>query len=126
MIRLTPDHIKPALILGGALTIVCGLIFGFYERAPAPKVPKEGKAGYLVQILSRQNEAEAQAAFSALQIKFASLLASRAPLIKRADLGDKGIYYRAMIGPFDNPAEASLFCGDLKAAGGQCLIQRDH
>jgi hypothetical protein len=54
-----------------------------------------------------------------------SVLGSRAPLIKRADLGDKGVYYRAMVGPFGSPEEASQFCGSLKTAGGQCVIQRN-
>ena len=47
------------------------------------------------------------------------------PLIKRADLGEKGVYYRAMVGPFGSPDEASQFCGSLKSAGGQCVVQRN-
>jgi cell division protein FtsN len=52
-------------------------------------------------------------------------LGSRSPLIKRADLGEKGIYYRAMVGPFGTPDEASQLCSSLKAAGGQCVVQRN-
>jgi hypothetical protein len=52
-------------------------------------------------------------------------LGSRSPVIKRADLGDKGVYYRAMVGPFGSPDEASQFCGSLKTAGGQCVVQRN-
>jgi len=33
------------------------------------------------------------------------VLGSHAPLIKRADLGDKGVYYRAMVGPFGSPTK---------------------
>jgi SPOR domain len=53
------------------------------------------------------------------------VLGSHEPLIKRADLGDKGIYYRAMVGPFVTSEEASQFCGSLKTAGGQCVVQRN-
>jgi sporulation related protein len=81
--------------------------------------------GYLVQVSSQRNEADAQASYRALQGKFPSVLGSRAPVIKRADLGDKGVYYRAMVGPFGSPDEASQFCGSLKTAGGQCVIQRN-
>jgi cell division protein FtsN len=81
--------------------------------------------GYLVQVSSQRNEADAQASYRALQGKFPSVLGSRAPVIKRADLGDKGVYYRAMVGPFGSPEEASQFCGSLKTAGGQCVIQRN-
>jgi len=52
------------------------------------------------------------------------VLGSRAPVIKKADLGEKGIYYRAMVGPFGSTEEASQFCGSLKTAGGQCVVQR--
>jgi len=81
--------------------------------------------GYLVQVSSQRNEADAQASYRALQGKFPAVLGSRAPVIKRADLGDKGVYYRAMVGPFGSPDEASQFCGSLKSAGGQCVVQRN-
>jgi SPOR domain len=90
---------------------------------PAPAA--SGGGGYLVQVSSQRNEAEAHASYRALQSKFQSVLGSRAPLIRRADLGDKGVYYRAMVGPFGSPDEASQFCGSLKAAGGQCVVQRN-
>jgi hypothetical protein len=95
---------------------------------PAPQIAPSGgggSAGYLVQVSSQRNEADAQASYKALQGKFPAVLGSRAPLIKRADLGDKGVYYRAMVGPFGSPDEASQFCGSLKSAGGQCVVQRN-
>ncbi|WP_439925630.1 SPOR domain-containing protein [Nitrobacter sp. JJSN] len=91
--------------------------------AQAPAAVNTG--GYVVQVSSQRNEADAQASFRALQGKFPSVLGSRAPLIKRADLGAKGVYYRAMVGPFGSSEEASHFCGNLKSAGGQCVIQRN-
>ena len=35
----------------------------------------------------------------------------------------RGIFYRAAVGPFQTAEEASKFCGDLKTAGGQCVVQ---
>ncbi|MDE2471043.1 MAG: SPOR domain-containing protein [Bradyrhizobium sp.] len=81
--------------------------------------------GYLVQVSSQRNEADAQASYRVLQGKFPSVLGSHSPVIKRADLGQKGVYYRAMVGPFGSPEEASHFCSSLKSAGGQCVIQRN-
>ncbi|MBS0532409.1 MAG: SPOR domain-containing protein [Proteobacteria bacterium] len=92
---------------------------------PQPVASSAASGGYVVQVSSQRNEADAQASFRALQGKFPSVLASRAPLIKRADLGPKGVYYRAMVGPFGSPEEASHFCGNLKSAGGQCVVQRN-
>jgi hypothetical protein len=91
--------------------------------ASAPAATASG--GYLVQVSSQRNEADAQASFRALQGKFPAVLGSREPVIKRADLGEKGVYYRAMVGPFGSSDEATQFCGSLKTAGGQCVIQRN-
>ena len=91
---------------------------------PAPNA-NAASGGYLVQVSSQRSESDAQASFKALQSKFPSVLGSQTPVIKRADLGDKGVYYRAMIGPFGTPEEASQFCGNLKSAGGQCVVQRN-
>jgi hypothetical protein len=91
------------------------------QTAPAPSA----SGGYVVQVSSQKSEADAHASFRALQGKFPAVLGSRSPLIKRADLGDKGVYYRAMVGPFGSSDEASQFCGNLKTAGGQCVVQRN-
>ena len=77
-----------------------------------------------MQVSSQRSEADAQASYKALQGKFPSVLGSHPPLIKRADLGEKGVYYRAMVGPFSSSEEASQFCGSLKSAGGQCVLQK--
>jgi hypothetical protein len=87
--------------------------------------PAASGGGYVVQVSSQRSEGDAQASFRALQTKFPSVLGSRTPLIKKADLGDKGTYYRAMVGPFGSQDEASQVCGNLKSAGGQCVVQRN-
>jgi hypothetical protein len=94
------------------------------STAPA-SAASNGGSGSFVQVSSQRSEAEAQAAFRGLQAKFPTQLGSRELLIHKADLGAKGTYYRAMVGPFANPAEAAELCSSLKAAGGQCLVQRN-
>ena len=81
--------------------------------------------GYAVQVTSQRSEAEAQAAYKALQAKFPSQLSGRQPIIRRADLGTKGMFYRALIGPFASVEEAAGICSGLKAAGGSCIVQRN-
>jgi hypothetical protein len=78
-----------------------------------------------VQVSSQRSEAEAQASWRALQAKYPDQLGSHSATIKRVDLGDKGVYYRAMVGPFTSSGEADQLCSELKAAGGQCLRQRN-
>jgi hypothetical protein len=92
--------------------------------APVQAAPAAG-GGYVVQVSSQKNEADAQASYRALQGKFPAVLGSRSPLIRRADLGEKGVFYRAMVGPFGSQDEASQLCGSLKTAGGQCVVQRN-
>jgi len=84
-----------------------------------------GGPGSYVQVSSQRSEAEAQAAFKSLQAKYPDQLGRRQPLIRQVDLGSKGTYYRAMVGPFANPSEAGELCTSLKTAGGQCLIQKN-
>ena len=81
--------------------------------------------GYVVQVASQRSEADARASFKALQGKYPGVLGSRSVEIKRADLGTKGTYYRAVVGPFSSSDDASTVCGNLKTAGGQCVVQRN-
>jgi hypothetical protein len=82
-------------------------------------------SGYMVQISSQKTDAEAQASIRALQAKYPHLLNAKPPHVSRADLGAKGVFYRAVVGPFASSSEANSFCSGLKAAGGQCVIQRN-
>jgi hypothetical protein len=93
---------------------------------PAGAVPGVSETGgYLVQLSSQKTEADAQASYRVLQSKYPALLGNRQAIIRRVDLGEKGVFYRAQVGPFASADEASDFCGSLKAAGGQCLVQKN-
>lgn len=93
---------------------------------PAASAPA-ASGGYVVQVSSQKTEAEAASSYRALQSKFPAVLGSRQPLIKRADLSaqGKGVVYRAVVGPFASQEDASQMCGNLKVAGGQCVVQRN-
>jgi hypothetical protein len=92
-------------------------------NANAEETPRA--AGYAVQVSSQHSETEAQSSFQALRAKYPDLLGKREPIIRRADLGAKGIYYRALVGPFASAQEAAAMCSSLKAAGGNCLVQKN-
>ena len=80
--------------------------------------------GYAVQVSSERSESRAQAAFRALQAQYPNQLGGRRPIIRRADLG-AGTYYRTLVGPFASADKAARFCSGLKAAGGNCIIQKN-
>src|SRR5262249_25171596 len=91
--------------------------------APAPATSVGG--GTFVQLSSQRSEGEAQAAYRSLQAKYPNQLGGRDLSIQKVDLGSKGTYYRARVGPFADANEANELCSSLKAVGGQCLIQRN-
>jgi hypothetical protein len=91
----------------------------------APAAPAAAGNGYAVQVSSQRSEAEAQSSFRDLQAKYPNVLGGREPIIRRADLGAKGIYFRAMVGPFTSADQASELCSSLKAAGGSCIVQKN-
>jgi SPOR domain len=88
----------------------------------APEATESTAGGFVVQLSSQKSEAEAQSSFRSLQAKFPNELGDLQPIIRRADLGSKGVFYRTLVGPFASAQEASQFCASYKAAGGQCVV----
>ncbi len=86
--------------------------------------PAASGGGYAVQVSAQRDEKEVQSSFRALQAKYPKLLGGREPMVRRADLGAKGVYYRVMVGPFVSAEQASELCSNLKAAGGDCIVQK--
>ena len=107
------------------------------DAAPSPSSRSPMQAGsgtavevssggaYAVQVASERSAAEAHASFRTLRAKFPNQLGGREPMVRRTDLGAKGIYYRAMVGPFASMEKAAGMCRTLKAAGCNCLVQRN-
>ena len=102
-----------------------------HPATPAPAAAGEpaaaagGSGGYAVQVTSQRSEAEAQSAFRALSAKYPDQLGGHQPIVRRADLGTKGTYYRALVGPYASMEEAAAMCSSLKAAGGTCIVQKN-
>ena len=90
--------------------------------APAPRESFGSSGGYVVQLSSQKSESEAHASFRAMQARYPIELGNRQPIIRRADLGAKGVVYRTNVGPFQTAQEAQQFCANYKAAGGQCIV----
>jgi hypothetical protein len=93
--------------------------------APSHTATRVTPGSHVVQLTSQRSEAEAQSSFRSLQGKYPSILGGRQALIRKVDLGQRGTYYRAQVGPFASAEQANELCGQLKAAGGQCIVQRN-
>ncbi len=87
--------------------------------------PRVTGSGFAVQVTSERNESDPQAVLTALHAKYADRLSDRQLIIRRAVLGAKGTYYRVLASPFASVEEAAMLCSRLKAAGGNCIVQRN-
>ena len=83
-----------------------------------------GVSGYVVQVAARKSQTDALAAFADLQQRYPKLLSGYRPMIQRADLGDKGTWYRLRVGPMNEKTAAANLCKRLKSAGlRNCLVR---
>jgi SPOR domain len=95
-------------------------------RQTAPATESNGAQGthYVVQLCSERGEAAAHATSQVLQNKYRNAFAGRKPFVRRAELGDRGVYYRVQLGPFAI-GEANEICDDLKKSGADCVVHRN-
>jgi len=92
---------------------------------PTVATPPAVAGTHVVQVASQRSEQDAQSSFRALQAKYPSVLGNREPLIRRIELGERGTFFRVQVGPFSSADQANDLCSNLKAAGGQCIVQRN-
>ncbi len=92
------------------------------EAAPKPAAAAAGGA-YVLQIGAYKSQEEADAAWKAYQFKH-PVAAGYSEDVRKADLGDKGIWYRLRIGSFADKADATAMCDKLKANGGACMLAK--
>jgi cell division septation protein DedD len=51
-------------------------------------------------------------------------LAGQKPIVMKADLGSKGIFYRVRLAGFDDQGAAKSTCSKLKAKGVSCFVSK--
>jgi len=84
----------------------------------APVAPStSGTSGYVAVLSSKKSRMDALKAFADIQQKYGDVLGSKTPDVQEADLGDKGLWYRAVVGPPGSREAASAVCSQLKTAG---------
>ena len=89
-----------------------------------PKTTLEpAKVVYVVNVGSKRTQEEVLAAFADMQRHYPSLLAGYRPMVQKADLGARGIWYRMRIGPMYEKHEAIKLCSELMLLGlPDCLV----
>jgi tetratricopeptide (TPR) repeat protein len=103
------------------------------QPAPAPSTEADAveppaaspvePAGWSVQLSSAKNEKLAWGTWEKMKAKH-KLLAGQQPIVIRADLGAKGIFYRLRLAGFADSNAASAVCSKLKSKGLSCFISR--
>ena len=97
--------------------------------APATATNASGATGsissgtYIVQVTSQRSADAASSAYAGLQRRYPGILGNQNAVIVAADLGDRGVFYRARI-PMGSRDEAIRLCESLQGAGGDCFVRR--
>nr|WP_196242275.1 SPOR domain-containing protein [Azospirillum oleiclasticum] len=91
--------------------------------AAAPAKPAGGSGAWRVQLASVRSETEAQAEWKRLQSRYGDALGGLSMSIVRADLGDKGVYFRVQ-GTGADEERAKSVCSQLKAQNVGCVVVR--
>lgn len=95
---------------------------------PAPsssfKATAPAGQGYLVQLSAVRTEQAAKSEWARLVKANPDVLGALESVIVRADLGDKGIFYRVRAGWFTSRAEAKAICDELATRNVGCLIAK--
>ena len=91
--------------------------------APARNTAPSNPGGWVMQISSQPSEAGAQQSYQNLSRRYASIIGGRGFDIQRANIPNKGVYYRVRI-PAGSKAQATDLCNQYKAAGGSCFVAR--
>jgi cell division septation protein DedD len=92
--------------------------------APAPPVPVAAVTGYRLQLGALRSEEAARHEWEKLKKAHGDLLGALNAAWPRADLGERGIYYRIQAGPVGDVATAEQLCGELKRRNVGCILVR--
>ena len=80
--------------------------------------------GTRLQVGSVRSEDAARQEWERIKRKNSDILGSLSATPVRADLGDKGVYYRIQTAPVADPAAAERLCSQLKQRNIGCIIAR--
>lgn len=93
------------------------------QAAEADPPPQPKITGWSVQLASAASENAAWSTWKKMKARHKAL-ADKEPVVVRADLGTKGIFYRVRLIGFDTQDGASSACSRLKSQGVKCYISK--
>jgi hypothetical protein len=90
------------------------------QLAPPPLFAPHGR--YVAQLAALQSEAGVDAAWRRYASRAPDLFAQARLDVERADLGQRGVYYRVRAGYFADRENASRFCDRIRQMGQDCIV----
>ncbi|MBK8909546.1 MAG: SPOR domain-containing protein [Rhodospirillales bacterium] len=79
---------------------------------------------YQIQLAAVSSEERAESAWAGYKAKHGDLLGDLGSQVVRADLGDKGVFYRLRAGPILGENNARALCNRLSGRGVGCMVVR--
>lgn len=89
-------------------------------KVVAPSAPKPATGTAAVHLASYKDRKNADSGWIQLSKSYADLLGPLSPVVKRVDLGSKGIFHRLHAGPLADATQANALCKALKQRGVYC------
>lgn len=86
----------------------------------APQFSANGR--FVAQLAALQSEAAVDPAWRRLSSRAPELFAPAQLDVERADLGQRGIYYRVRAGYFADRTQAARFCERIRLMGQDCIV----
>jgi len=90
------------------------------QVAPTPSFVSNGP--YVAQVAALQSEDAVQPAWARLASRAPQLFGAAHLDVERAELGQRGTYFRVRAGYFADRANASRFCDRIKQMGQDCIV----
>jgi len=97
--------------------------------APAPPqtavvLAPSGGTGYRLQVGAVKTPEIAKSEWDRIKRQNGDLLGSLSVSVDRADLGDRGVFYRIHVGPIADAAQAERLCAQLRQRGVGCILAK--
>ena len=77
-----------------------------------------------MQILAERSDADVRRAYGTYRIRFPAIQGDGQVLVRRVELGDNNIEYRAELGPYDSFEKAREICAKLSDPNTPCAVLR--
>lgn len=93
------------------------------KEAAKPATPKPAASGaFQVQVGALKSQAEAENTWKTLVAKHGPLLSGKSHTVVKADLGEKGTFYRLRVTGLASKNDASKLCSGLQGRGASCML----